>query len=115
MLDVMQGFLDNHGPRMYESFKAGVQLAAGSDAGVTPHGKNAYEMEMYVKYGLTPAEAIKASTVNGARLIGMEDKLGTIEVGKIADLIAVEQNPLEDIKSLQDVAVVIKDGRIVKQ
>ena len=115
MLDVMQGFLDNHGQRMYESYKTGVQLAAGSDAGVSPHGKNAYEMEMYVKYGLTPAEAIKASTVNGARLIGMEDKLGTIEVGKIADLIAVEQNPLEDIKSLQDIAVVIKDGRIVKQ
>ena len=115
MLDVMQGFLDNHGPRMYAAHKAGVQLAAGSDAGVSPHGKNAYELEMYVKYGLTPAEAIKVSTVNGAKLLGMEDKLGTIESGKIADLIAVEQNPLEDIKSLQNVAVVIKDGRIVKK
>ena len=115
MLDVMQGFLDNHGPRMYEAYKAGVQLAAGSDAGVTPHGKNAYELEMYVKYGLTPAEAIKVSTVNGAKLLGMEDKLGTIEAGKIADLIAVEEDPLEDVKSLQNVAVVIKDGRIVKQ
>jgi imidazolonepropionase-like amidohydrolase len=115
MLDVMQGFLDNHGPRMYAAHKAGVQLAAGSDAGVSPHGKNAYELEMYVKYGLTPAEAIKTATVNGARLLGMEDKLGTIEAGKIADLIAVEEDPLEDIKVLQDVAVVIKDGRIVKQ
>jgi imidazolonepropionase-like amidohydrolase len=115
MLDIMQGFLDNHGPRMYAAYKAGVQLAAGSDAGVTPHGKNAYELEMYVKYGLTPAEAIKISTVNGAKLLGMEDKLGTIEVGKIADLIAVDEDPLEDIKVLQDVTVVIKDGRIVKQ
>jgi len=114
MLDVMQGFLDNHGQRMFEAHKAGVQLAAGSDAGVTPHGKNAVELEMYVKYGLTPAEAITAATVNAAKLAGMEDKLGTIEVGKIADLIAVEQDPLQDIKALQNVSVVIKDGRIVK-
>ena len=114
MLDVMQGFLDNHGQRMFEAHEAGVQLAAGSDAGVTPHGKNAVELEMYVKYGLTPAEAITAATVNAAKLIDMEDKLGTIEVGKIADLVAVEQDPLQDIKALQNVSVVIKDGRIVK-
>lgn len=114
MLDVMQGFLDNHGPRMYEAHKAGVKIAAGSDAGVTPHGKNALELELYVDYGLTPAEAITATTVNAAKLIGMEDKLGTIEVGKIADLIAVEQDPLQDIKALQNVSVVIKEGRVVK-
>ena len=114
MLDVMQGFLDNHGQRMYEAHKAGVKLAAGSDAGVSPHGKNAYELEMYVKYGLTPAEAIKAATVNGAKLLGMEENLGTIEPGKIADLIAVDEDPLADIKVLQNVSVVIKDGHIVK-
>ena len=114
MLDVMQGFLDNHGPRMYEAHKAGVKIAAGSDAGVSPHGKNALELELYVDYGLTPAEAITATTINAAKLIGMEDKLGTIEVGKIADIIAVEQDPLQDIKVLQNVLVVVKDGRIVK-
>jgi imidazolonepropionase-like amidohydrolase len=113
MLEVMQGFLDNHGPRMFAAHQAGVQIAAGSDAGVTPHGKNVRELEMYVDYGLTPAEAITASTVTAARLIGMEDELGTIEVGKIADLIAVERDPLQDIKALQNVSVVIKEGRIV--
>ena len=60
MLEVMQGFLDNHGPRMFAAHQAGVQIAAGSDAGVTPHGKNVRELEMYVDYGLTPAEAITA-------------------------------------------------------
>ncbi len=114
MLEVMQGFLDNHGPRMYAAHKAGVKIAAGSDAGVTRHGKNALELELYVDYGLTPAEAITASTVTAAQLIGMEDKLGTVETGKIADLIAVKVNPLEDIKALQNVSVVIKDGRIIK-
>jgi imidazolonepropionase-like amidohydrolase len=114
MLEVMQGFLDNHGPRMFAAHQAGVQIAAGSDAGVTPHGKNVRELEMYVDYGLTPAEAITASTVTAARLIGMEDKLGTIEVGKFADIIAVEQDPLQDIKVLQNVTVVVKDGRIIK-
>ena len=114
MLEVMQGFLDNHGPRMFAAYKAGVQIAAGSDAGVTPHGKNARELELYVDYGLTPAEAVTAATVTAAQLIGMDDELGTIEAGKIADLIAVEVNPLIDIKALQNVSVVIKDGRIVK-
>ena len=114
MLEVMQGFLDNHGPRMFAAYEAGVQIAAGSDAGVTPHGKNARELELYVDYGLTPAEAVTAATVTAAQLISMDDELGTVEVGKIADLIAVKVNPLTDIKALQNVSVVIKDGRIVK-
>lgn len=114
MLDVMQGFLDNHGPRMLASHKAGVKIAAGSDAGVAPHGNNARELELYVEHGLGAEEAIVAATVNAADLIGKADEVGTIEVGKIADVIAVDGNPLDDISVLMNVAVVIKDGRVVK-
>jgi len=115
MLTVMQAFLDNHGPRMFAAYKAGVKIAAGSDAGVTVHGNNARELEKYVEYGLTPEAAIVAATVNAAELLGMTDKLGTLEVGKFADLIAVDKDPLQDITALQNVAVVVKGGQIVKK
>ena len=114
MRDVMQGFLDNHGPRMLAAHDAGVRIAAGSDAGVTIHGNNARELELYVENGLSPEEAIVAATVNAAELLGQGDELGTIETGKVADLIAVGGNPLDDISILADVSLVIKEGRIVK-
>lgn len=112
MRDVMQGFLDNHGKRTFAAHEAGVRIAAGSDAGITVHGNNARELELYVENGLTPAEAIVAATVNAAELLGKGGELGTLTVGKTADLIAVRGNPLEDVSRLRDVAVVIKDGRI---
>ena len=114
MRDVMQGFLDNHGPRMLAAHRAGVRVAAGSDAGVTVHGNNARELELYVENGLTPEEAIIAATIHAAELVGMQDELGTIETGKIADLIAVEGNPLENISALMNVAVVVQGGKIVR-
>jgi imidazolonepropionase-like amidohydrolase len=114
MRDVMHGFLDNHGPRMLAAHKAGVRIAAGSDAGVTKHGNNARELEIYVDYGLTPEEAIIAATVNAAQLLGKEDELGTIESGKIADIIAVAGNPLDDISVLITVRTVIANGRVIR-
>ena len=99
---------------MLAAHQAGVLIAAGSDAGVTPHGKNARELEKYVEYGLTPEEAIVTATVNASKLLGRDHELGTIETGKIGDLIAVTGDPLQDISVLTDVPVVIKDGRIVK-
>lgn len=114
MLAVMQSFLDNHAPRMLEAYKAGVKIAAGSDAGITEHGNNARELEIYVETGLTPEQAIVTATVNGAELIGRTKDLGTIEEGKLADLIAVGENPLENIAALKDVVVVVKEGDIVK-
>ena len=114
MRDVMQNFLDNHGPGMRAAHEAGVRIAAGSDAGVTVHGNNARELELYVEFGLTPEDAIVAATVHGAELIGMEDELGTLEEGKLADIVAVTGNPLEDISVLMNVAVVVKDGRVVR-
>ncbi|MDE0245573.1 MAG: amidohydrolase family protein [Gammaproteobacteria bacterium] len=114
MVGLMQSFLDNHGPRIYAAHKAGVTIAAGTDAGVTKHGNNARELELYVEHGLTPEEAIVTATVNAAALIGMEDELGTVEPGRIADLIAVSGNPLSDISALRNVQVVIQGGRVVK-
>ena len=114
MAGLMQSFLDNHGPRIYAAHEAGVLIAAGTDAGVTKHGNNARELELYVEHGLTPEEAIVTATVNAAALIGMEDELGTIEPGKVADLIAVAGDPLKDISVLKNVPVVIQGGRVVK-
>lgn len=114
MLQVMQGFIDNHGPRMLASHQAGVRLAAGSDAGVTTHGNNVRELEFYVEFGLSPAEAIVAATVNAADLLGMEDLLGTLEAGKFADFIATATDPLENIEALRDVQVVVRSGQILK-
>lgn len=114
MVGLMQSFLDNHGERTYAAHKAGVTIAAGTDAGVTKHGNNARELELYVEYGLTPEDAIVTATVNAAALIGMEDELGTVEPGRIADLIAVAGDPLRDISVLKNVQVVVQNGRVVK-
>ncbi|MXW73895.1 MAG: amidohydrolase family protein [Chromatiales bacterium] len=114
MVGLMRSFLDNHGPRIFAAHKAGVTIAAGTDAGVTKHGNNARELELYVEHGLTPEEAIVTATVNAAAAIGMEDELGTVEPGRIADLIAVAGDPLTDISVLMNVQVVIQGGRVVK-
>lgn len=114
MRAVMENFLAKHGPRMMAAFRAGVPIAAGSDAGIGVHGNNARELELYVKEGMPAADAIRAATVNGARLIGREADLGTIETGKIADVIAVSADPLADITALQHVSFVMKDGRVYR-
>lgn len=114
MRAVMQNFLDKHGPRMMAAWRAGVKIAAGTDAGVSVHGENARELEYYVHEGMPAADAIKAATVNAASLIGREQDLGTIEKGKIADIIAVSADPLADITALQHVDFVMKDGRVFR-
>ncbi len=94
--------------------KGGVKIAFGTDAGVYPHGDNAKQFHYMVKYGLTPAQAIKAATVNAADLIDRKDIVGTIEAGKYADIIAVTANPLERIEVLEHVAFVMKGGKVYK-
>ncbi|GAB2549332.1 metal-dependent hydrolase family protein [Rufibacter soli] len=98
-----------------KAYKAGVKIAFGTDAGVFMHGKNAKEFEYMVEAGMPPIEAIKAATVSAAELIGLSDKLGTVEKGKLADLVAVTGDPLKDIKLLQQVTFVMKDGVVYKQ
>jgi len=92
----------------------GVRIAFGTDAGVIPHGKNARLFQVYVKSGMKPLDAIRTATLNGAELLGWSDRVGSIDEGKLADIIAVRENPLEDITTLERVAFVMKDGRVVR-
>ncbi|MCP5381871.1 MAG: amidohydrolase family protein [Kordiimonadaceae bacterium] len=114
MLAHDQAFLDNNPGNIFKAYKKGVKIATGTDAGVVPHGKNYREVERFVELGMTNADALKAGTINSAELIDMSDRLGTIEKGKIADIIAVIGNPLEQIKDIENVTFVMKEGRIYK-
>ncbi|GAA4315821.1 amidohydrolase family protein [Nibribacter koreensis] len=107
------------GPQLQNTFgkayKSGVKIAFGTDAGVFMHGKNAKEFEYMVEAGMPAMEAIKAATVHAAELVGASDKLGAVQKGKLADIIAVDGDPLQNIKVLQQVAFVMKDGKVYKQ
>ncbi len=92
---------------------AGVKIAFGTDAAVLPHGMNAKEFAVYVKSGMSPIDAIRTATINGAELLGVSDR-GEIATGKLADLIAVPGDPLADITVLERVSAVIKNGKRVK-
>ena len=98
-----------------KAVQAGVKIAFGSDSGVYPHGWNAKQFVYQVKYGQTPMQAIQSATINAADLIGVAEQIGSIRPGKLADLIAVPGNPLEDITQLERVSFVMKDGRVYKQ
>jgi imidazolonepropionase-like amidohydrolase len=98
------------------ALKAGVKIAAGTDSGMQtwPLGDIALELERMVEFGMTPLSAIEAATHNAADALGMLDQIGTLEVGKLADLIVVDGNPLEDIGALRNVWLVMKGGTIQK-
>jgi imidazolonepropionase-like amidohydrolase len=96
------------------AFAAGVKVGFGTDAAVYPHGLNAHEFAVMVKLGLTPLQAIQAATVNDADLLGWSDKVGTIEPGKWADIVAVDGDPLADVTTLERVKFVMKGGEVVK-
>lgn len=98
-----------------KAIQAGVKVAFGTDTPVMPHGMNAKEFAAYVKLGMSPIQAIRAATVNAADLLGISDKAGAIEAGKYADIIAVNGNPLENVKVLEDVKFVMKAGEVYKQ
>jgi len=97
-----------------KAFAAGVKIGLGTDAAVYPHGLNAHELAVYVSLGMTPLQAIQTATINDADLLGWSDKIGTIETGKWADIIAVDGDPLQDITTLQHVRFVMKGGEVVK-
>ena len=106
------------GPQMQDmlriAWENGVTVAFGTDSGVSPHGTNAKEFEYMLAAGMSEMDAIKAATVVASNHIGMADKIGTLETGKQADIIAVDGNPLEDITELQDVDFVMKGGVVYK-
>ena len=97
-----------------KAFQAGVKIGLGTDAAVYPHGLNAHELAVYVRLGMTPLQAIQSATINDADLLGWSDKVGTLEPGKWADLIAVDGDPLQDVTTLQHVKFVMKGGEVVK-
>lgn len=106
------------GQRQRDGFRkaaeGGVRIAFGTDAGVYPHGGNAKQFAFEVKYGLSPVEAVQSATTNAADLLGWSDRVGTIETGKFADLIAVEGNPLSEVTTLEHVKFVMKGGQVFK-
>jgi imidazolonepropionase-like amidohydrolase len=93
------------------AYKAGVRIAFGTDAGVFPHGQNAGEFALLVEAGLSPTEALLAATRSAAEVLGMQDEIGSLSVGKRADLVAVPGNPLQDIRRMEKVEFVMKDGQ----
>lgn len=94
--------------------REGVKIAYGTDTGVSPHGRNAEEFALMVKNGLSPALAIRSATVDASELLGISARAGTIEPGKDADIIAVEGDPLSNVRLLENVGFVMKHGRIHK-
>ena len=97
-----------------KAVSAGVKIAYGTDAGVYPHGWNAKQFYCLIKYGLTAMQAIQSATINAADLLDWKDRTGSITKGKLADIIAVEGNPLDDITTLEHVKFVMKDGTVYK-
>ena len=95
-----------------KAYKAGVKVAFGTDAGVYPHGMNALEFRFMTEVGMPAMEAIKCATVNAAELLGITNERGSVETGKIADIIAVSGNPLQDITVLSHMNFVMKEGKI---
>ena len=96
-----------------KSLASGVRLAFGTDSGTYPHGMNARQLAYMVKHGMTPMEAIRSATVVAAELMGWRDRVGALEPGLFADLIAVEGDALSDVDRLTDVALVMKGGRVI--
>ena len=97
-----------------KAFQAGAKIAFGTDSGVYPHGDNARQFAKMTEWGMQPIDAIRAATVNAADLIGWADKVGAIEIGHYADVIAVSGDPLSDVKTLESVKFVMKQGKVFK-
>ncbi len=116
---VIAGKASEVGPRMQQAFarayKAGVKIAFGTDAGVYEHGRNALEFQYMVEAGMPAMAAIQAATVNAAELLGISKERGSVTAGKMADLIAVDGDPLLHIKVLSDVSFVMKEGKVYKK
>jgi imidazolonepropionase-like amidohydrolase len=96
------------------AYQSGAKIAFGTDAGVYPHGENARQFAKMVEWGMKPLDAIQSATISAADLIGMPDKVGVLEAGHYADLIAVSGDPLTDVKILENVKFVLKGGAVVK-
>jgi imidazolonepropionase-like amidohydrolase len=110
-----RGLGELHRRNFTKALRAGVKMSFGTDAGVCPHGINARQFAFMVKYGMTPMQAIQSATSSAADLLGKSDVLGSLKPGKYADIIGVSGNPLDDIRLLENVKFVMKEGQIYKQ
>jgi imidazolonepropionase-like amidohydrolase len=110
-----QAILDLHAQNFRKQLAAGVPIAMGSDVGPFPHGTQARELELMVKFGMTPFGALQADLTNGAKLLDWEGQIGALKPGYFADIVAVPGNPLNDITALQHVEFVMKGGTIYKR
>jgi imidazolonepropionase-like amidohydrolase len=109
--------IEIHSESISRAHKAGVKISMGTDAGVMPHGTNLRELGLMVNIGMTPMESIVATTKKAAECLGWEDQVGSVQAGKLADIVIAKANPLQDIRSLENVdniMLVMKDGKIVK-
>jgi imidazolonepropionase-like amidohydrolase len=104
-----------HVDEFHKQLAAGVPMAAGSDVGPFPHGTQAREYELMVKYGMTPLQALQAGLLNGAKLLGWQGQIGALKAGYFADVIAVPGDPLRDIGALEKVTFVMKGGIVYRR
>jgi len=114
MLELTRRYQGDSEERIREGIRRGVKIAIGSDFGGYAQDRNVREVEMMVELGMTPMQAIRAATIVGAELLGWEDRIGTIEAGKLADIIAVAGDPSERIEALRDIRFVMVGGRVAR-
>jgi imidazolonepropionase-like amidohydrolase len=107
--------LDLHAREFRRQLAAGVPMAAGSDVGPFPHGTQARELELMVKYGMQPLAALQADLLNGAKVLGWEGRIGALKPGYLADIIAVRGDPTQDIGAVTRVSFVMKGGKIYRR
>ncbi len=98
-----------------KALKAGVRMVYGTDAGIYPHGDNAKQFAVMVRYGATPLQAIQAATITASQALGQEKDVGQVAVGRYGDLIAVAGDPLSDVTTLEKPVFVMKGGAVVKR
>ena len=109
--------IEIHSDSIQRAYQAGVKIAMGTDAGVMPHGTNLRELGLMANIGMTPMQTIVAATKVAAECLGWQDQVGTVEPGKLGDIIITRTNPLTDLRSLENtdnIVVVMKDGKVVK-
>ncbi len=115
---IVQQKAEDIGPKIQETaskvYKKGVKIAFGTDAGVFPHGKNNLEFIFMAKAGMKNEDILRAATIGAATMLRLQDKIGTLEPGKLADIVAVSGNPLENIEAMLHIDFVMKDGKVVR-
>ncbi len=114
MIDKLNAVIPQAREHVARAFAEHVKVAFGADAGVYPHGLNAREFGVMVKLGMTPLAAIQSATINAADLLGWSDKVGVLEPAHYADLIAVEGNPVANVRLLENVKFVMKGGHVYR-